>query len=150
MNEKYIEVSKKVINIIPLIMRQFDQELKTYDPLIIPAQLKLMGILANHRCNLTELAAKHNVTSATMSSSISNLVEKGWVTRYSDPSDRRVVHLELTDAGKAVVNHFFERINQRMCNYLAELSPEDLVKLEIGMDILEKTVNTKKDGQEKK
>lgn len=55
---------------------------------------------------MSELAERHRVTVASMTTAIDKLVRKGFARRDSDPSDRRVVLIRLEKPGHmAVIAH---------------------------------------------
>jgi DNA-binding MarR family transcriptional regulator len=52
--------------------------------------------------SLAELAGLLNLDSSTMSRTVNNLVNSGYVIRELDPKDRRYVTIELTENGRTV------------------------------------------------
>jgi DNA-binding MarR family transcriptional regulator len=54
-------------------------------------------------CRLTELADREAVTQPAMTQLVARLQAAGLVTRAADPADGRVVRVEITGAGKAVL-----------------------------------------------
>jgi len=88
---------------------------------------------------LTDLASMQGVSLPTMSSSISAMVERGWVKRSApDADDRRVVMIEVTSNGRAAL----ERVSRAAEGHLAEvLAPLDVParrRLQGGLGILRK------------
>jgi DNA-binding MarR family transcriptional regulator len=72
---------------------------------------------------LTDLASMQGVSLPTMSSSISAMVERGWVKRAAPEADRRVVMIEVTATGRAAL----ERVSRAAETHLAEvLAPLDV------------------------
>src|SRR5215469_8579250 len=51
-------------------------------------------------CRLTALAAAEGVTQPAMTQLVGRLADAGLVTKCADPADGRVVHVQLTDAGR--------------------------------------------------
>ena len=72
-----------------------------------------------------ELSRDLNIPLSTATRTMDWLVENGYAQRLSDPQDRRVVRVGLTDAGQeiyATINQFFiERIEK----LLGQLTPEE-------------------------
>jgi DNA-binding MarR family transcriptional regulator len=54
---------------------------------------------------LTELATREAVSQPAMTQLISRLEDAGLVQRVTDAADRRVVHVHVTDAGRAALAH---------------------------------------------
>ncbi len=130
-------VAQEIIKVIPQVMRTIGAERQGSGYTIPPAHFHLLAILANHPCNLSELAVRHAVSLPTMSNSISVLVERGWVNRVPLPDDRRQVLLELTPDGRVVLTEIKSRAEARVAEMLGKLSSDDLASLSAGLAVLE-------------
>jgi MarR family 2-MHQ and catechol resistance regulon transcriptional repressor len=60
---------------------------------------------------------------------IDNLERRGLVLRRRDPEDRRVVMVELTDAGRELISSIFPRHAEVVAAEMAVLAPEELRQL---------------------
>lgn len=127
---------REVLETIPLVMRTLHAELRHIEYALPPGHFRLLHILAKHPRNLSELAEKQRVSRPTMSNSISTLVERGWVKRVRDRHDRRMVLIELTPAGKAVLSETRREAEARVTDLLAPLSPAECDQLLAGLAIL--------------
>ena len=130
-------VAQEIVKVIPQVMRTIGAERQFSGHAMLPAHLHLLIILANHPCNLSELAVRHAVSLPTMSNSISVLVERGWVNRVPSPDDRRQVLLELTPDGRVVLTEIKSRAEARVAEVLGKLSSDDLASLSAGLAVLE-------------
>ena len=130
-------VAQGIVKVIPQIMRTIAAERQGSGYTIPPAHFHLLAILANHPCNLSELAVRHAVSLPTMSNSISVLVERGWVNRAPSPDDRRQVLLELTPDGRVVLTEIKSRAEARVAEVLGALSSDELAELAAGLAVLE-------------
>lgn len=74
--------------------------------------------------SLAELAGILNLDSSTMSRTVNNLVNNGYVLRELDPKDRRYVTIELTESGKAVFKEIESGMEQKFSAILKRI-PED-------------------------
>ena len=133
------ETAREILEIIPLVMRTVAAELRAADELPAPAHFGLLSILSIRPRMLTDLASMQGVSLPTMSSSISAMVERGWVKRSApDKDDRRVVMIEVTATGRAAL----ERVSRAAEGHLAEvLAPLDVParrRLQGGLGILRK------------
>jgi len=117
-------------------MRTLAAELRRTGHPVAPSHFRLLGMLAYHSCNLSELAARHAVSLPTMSNSITTLVEQGWVKRVPAVHDRRMVLIELTPAGQAVLAEAERQAEVRMTELLAPLSKADHDTLLAGLAVL--------------
>ena len=129
-------VAQEVVKVIPHVMRAIGAERPCSGHAIPPAHFRLLGILASHSCNLSELAVRQAVSLPTMSNSISVLVERGWVKRAPSLYDRRQVLLELTPDGRAVLADMKNRAEARVAELLGALSPDELADLAAGLAVL--------------
>jgi DNA-binding MarR family transcriptional regulator len=117
------EAAREILEIIPLVMRKVAAELRAAGELPAPAHFGLLSMLSVRPRMLTDLASLQGVSLPTMSSSISAMVERGWVKRTAPEEDRRVVIIEVTATGRAAL----ERVSRAAEAHLAEvLSPLDV------------------------
>ena len=116
------ETARELLDIMPLVMRTVAAELRSAGELPAPAHFGLLTTLSERGRTLTELAALRGVSLPTMSNSVTALVHRGWIRRASGGRDRRMVGLEVTAAGRAVL----ERVGKCAEGHLAEvLAPLD-------------------------
>ncbi len=134
-------VAQEIVKVIPLIMRTIVVEQQSSSYPTSPAHFRLLTILANHPCNLSELALRQAVSLPTMSNSISLLVERGWVKRVTWPQDRRQVLLEITPDGWAVLVEIKSQAEARVAELLDKLAPDDLKSLSAGLAVLEQALS---------
>lgn len=128
--------ARQVVEVIPLVMRTLALEMRSTGYLPAPVHCPLMVILTEGPHNLSELAEIQAVSLPTMSNSISALVERGWVTRVRAPYDRRMVLVELTPAGRAVLQDVKRSVEGRVGRLLASLSPAECDQLLTGLQVL--------------
>ena len=136
MSTKTHIAARQVLETVPLVMRTFHAELRHMEYGLAPVHFGLLVILAGHPRNLSELAERRKVSRPTMSNSISRLVERGWVKRVRDPHDRRMVLIELTPAGRAVLSEIRCAAEARMAELLDSLSPAECDQLLAGLAVL--------------
>ena len=107
-------------------------------------QVRLLKILRHEPRSLGELAERHGVTPSTMSRSVDVLVRRGWVSRESDPADRRQVILQLTDAGKAAQAEMDRHAEDSLTRLIEELDDRERAKLFAGMQALHALIERKR------
>lgn len=71
------------------------------------------------------LAIATHVTSGTMTTRVDRLLERGFVTRFPDPHDRRGVQVQLTEQGKYAVDGAFSDLLKSESSILAHVSTKD-------------------------
>ena len=74
---------------------------------------------------LGELASLESVQPPSMTRIIAALEEKGLVARVVDPTDRRVVRVEVSDAGRRVLMESRSRKNVYLARQLHRLTPDE-------------------------
>jgi MarR family transcriptional regulator, organic hydroperoxide resistance regulator len=126
----------EILEIIPLVMRVFASDLRHSGHGIVPAQFRLLGMLSRRAWTLTELAETQSVSLPTMSNTISTLEVRGWVTRTRSDEDRRVVLIEVTPEGRAIIEKVFQRAQDRFALLLANVTENELETLTQGLQIL--------------
>ena len=70
----------------------------------------LMFLLDNGRSTMTEIANMMLTPKSNVTAIINRLIKEEWVERISDPSDRRVIYIDITRNGKAVLKKGREEI----------------------------------------
>jgi MarR family transcriptional regulator, organic hydroperoxide resistance regulator len=131
-------VATEIIRTIPSVMRLVAAELRKQHSQLVPAQLGVLGALAEHSYNLSELAELSGVSLPTMSGTVSHLVAQGWVQRTRSPNDRRMIMVELTPDGRALLEQLVHHIVMHLSILLSPLSAAELGAIESGLVTLQK------------
>jgi DNA-binding MarR family transcriptional regulator len=79
---------------------------------------------------VTELAARLNITKASVTTGVNKLVSLGYVTKTQSSTDRRVYHVSLTTAGRQVVAAKYQALKEYGDFIEAALSEEETRQLE--------------------
>jgi DNA-binding MarR family transcriptional regulator len=132
------EAARDILQIVPLVMRAVAAELRSAGELPVPAQFGLLSILSQRPRMLTDLASLQGVSLPTMSSSISSMVDRGWVRRVAPEGDRRVVTVEVTAAGKAALDRVARAAEAHLAEVLAPLDAPSRRRLHGGLGVLRK------------
>ncbi|MBD8498063.1 MarR family winged helix-turn-helix transcriptional regulator [Paenibacillus arenosi] len=78
---------------------------------------------------VSDISQLLHVTSPTITQIINRLEESGWVERYMDPEDRRVVRVKLTSEGEQVAAQAKKRFMESFNGLLDHLGLEDSERL---------------------
>lgn len=78
---------------------------------------------------MVDIAAKMQMPLPGASRLVDRLVRRGMVTRLSDPNDRRVVRLSLTDAGRSGLQEVDSARQARIETCLRHLEPQTIDQL---------------------
>lgn len=91
-----------------------------------PQQMHALFIISAHdRLTMKELSEHLGITSPSATALVNRLVRMKWVTRITDPSNRRLVRLKIDTAGKAAMDKGMNERSKAMHDVLSLLSPED-------------------------
>jgi len=90
------------------------------------AQFNVLFALKFTEGNITqaELGKRLVVTRASITSVLDKLESKGWVKRVDVPENRRIHHVALTDAGRALVERVEPAYRREVHDVLSELSDD--------------------------
>lgn len=138
------EVATEMVQMIPVLMRKVHGYMRCNNESMASAHFRLLAILAKRSMTMTELADKQAISTATMSNSVSTLVEKGWVKRMPSPQDRRIIMVEITDLGREKLHEIDGHLHSSIKNSLKALSAEDLEQVGTGLRILHKLLAAEK------
>ena len=139
MTKKTQTVAQEILNVIPLVMRKINTELRqkkfhTKNPTLSPAHYSILCIISKHPCTQRELIVKQAVSPPSMSNSIQVLVKNGWIQRTRERQDRRYVWLELTAVGQKVL----EETDENIAKIVASLSVDECNQVHAGLAVLYK------------
>ena len=141
--EQARETARDILEIISLVMRTVAAELRAAGELSAPAHFGLLSMLAERPRILTELASLQGVSLPTMSSSISTMVERGWVRRTAPGEDRRVVMIEVTTPGRAALDRVARCAETHLAEVLAPLDVTARRRLQRGLGELHKVFSVR-------
>ena len=86
----------------------------------------ILGLVNSGVDRPSRLIEHFDVLPSTITFETDKLVTSGLLTRESDPSDRRVVRLSLTEEGRTLHRETVETVNAFLRPALGRLTPEEL------------------------
>ena len=90
-------------------------------------QLRVMHIIRVKGDPSTgELAEELHIRPATLTGLADRVEQKGFIRRWSDTSDRRVVRVGLTDEGSALLDEAVSNTRAHLDTILSHMSPSDV------------------------
>jgi len=79
--------------------------------------------------NITELAKELKLTKPTVTVAVDRLIEKGYVVKIHSDSDRRSLHLHLTEKGK-LINQMHDFAHEKLAEkFTGKLNHDELKQL---------------------
>jgi DNA-binding MarR family transcriptional regulator len=103
-------------------------------------QLSALYIIEHEPTTPGQLARRLMVTPAVVTGLIDRLERRGFVRRESESEDRRRIHLELTEAGRAAGASVRHELAGYFSCALTGLSDEERDRLSSGLDVLLKVI----------
>jgi DNA-binding MarR family transcriptional regulator len=132
------DLVQRFLDLQPVIRKRFqhelEHELRDEFQHVTIHQLTVLGHLRHHTLTMRELASELGVGESAATAVSDRLVRQGLVERHDDPHDRRIVRLELSAAGRSLVERLHESAAQKSATMLEALSDVQLAGL---VDILE-------------
>jgi DNA-binding MarR family transcriptional regulator len=110
--------------------------------LALPHYLLLRTLRDVGSMRASDVAESCGMKNSAVSMALQTLEERGFVSREHDASDRRVVHVTLSDKGLARLDEAEQERREAMRRYTATLPPEDLRVLARVMTTLIETMVT--------
>lgn len=130
------ELARRTLEFAPLVMRVMSAEMRQVYSGMHPGHMALMRILTYKPHTLSDLAEHMSVSPPTMSNTVNALEERGWVERRRAKDDRRLVWIDITDAGRAMMDSVAQNVEARMTNLLSDLDDEQSETVERCLTLL--------------
>jgi len=97
---------------------------------LTPVQQLVLGALCKDEgISAGDLGKKLTLDPATLSGILDRMVEAGWVVKETDPEDRRLLKIYLTDRAKMIAPKLMEERDKANEEVLGNLSLEEKVLL---------------------
>ncbi|MEU4494122.1 MarR family transcriptional regulator [Streptomyces sp. NBC_00210] len=98
-------LAEQLLRLTRRLHRSQKRQLESADIAITPAQSRLLRTLAHYDQppRMADLAARLEVVPRAVTSLVDGLEASGCVRRAPDPTNRRVIRIELTDTGRATL-----------------------------------------------
>lgn len=100
----------------------------------------LLAALTTRPHRVTELAARESITQPAITQLVNRLQQRGWVTRETDPGDRRVVLVTLTAAGHEMHQRMLGSYRALLHEQIATLDDADVEALVRAIEIIDRLI----------
>jgi DNA-binding MarR family transcriptional regulator len=123
---------------VPLVFRVIRAELRKHGAkeMSVPQYRTLNFVYRNEGASLSEVCDYIGLTLSTMSTLIEGLVAGGFITRRTDPEDRRRMILTLTEAGRARLQSAHAATMAYLEERLSQLPASDRATITLSMRML--------------
>lgn len=96
----------------------------------------LMQLYQRGYCGISDISDRFEISSAAASQHVENLVQAGLIGRTEDPHDRRAKQVQLSDRGRALIQHGFGARYQWVDQLAKAIDPKDQEKIAEALAIL--------------
>lgn len=119
-------LAEQLLRLTRRLHRSQKRQLEQAEIRITPAQSRLLRALAHYDAppRMADLAARLEVVPRAVTSLVDGLEAVGCVRRASDPGNRRVTRIELTDTGRAALRALRDARRAAAEDVLAPLTDE--------------------------
>jgi DNA-binding MarR family transcriptional regulator len=126
---KATEAAMNLVRTADLLVKRIGELIEPFD--LSPSSGLVLGILAdaNEPLSPHEIAERLILSRATMTGLLDSLEKRGYVRRAPHASDRRMLRIELTEAGRRVAHEFRLLVHRSQKTWLATLSRQEQSQL---------------------
>ena len=134
--DEIADLADRVRTIITPLARQLRQHANDG---LTPTLLSAIGTVGRRGpITLGELAAQERVSPPMITKLVVRLEAQGLVARTTDPADRRVSRVALTETGEAWLAEARARRNEWLAHRLSTLTTEDMDMLAASLPVIER------------
>ena len=126
---KATETAMNLVRTADLLVKRIAELVQPFD--LSPSSGLVLGILADSGDPLppNQIAERLIISRASATSLLDTLERRGYVRRKPHPEDRRMLLIELTDAGRQVAYEFRSVVHQHEKDWFAGFSEGELEQL---------------------
>lgn len=130
-NKIFNKLSINLFNLMFLLQHKLVRPQNMVRECPIPhSHVKLIYFLKNNGSySMSEVASILNISRSNMTPIVDKLIAEGFLIRYEDKNDRRIIRIEITQKAIEFIHSIEERIRENLREKLSKLSIEDAVLL---------------------
>jgi DNA-binding MarR family transcriptional regulator len=125
---------------VRLAAQSLARHVKDHTPSLAPHLFTVLAWLEEGPATAGDLASRERVSAPSMSKSVSELEERGLVSRTVDPHDARQKFVSLTAAGKRALLQGRKDRDRYTAALLVDCTPDELADLLRGAQLIRKVV----------
>ena len=96
----------------------------------------LMQLYQRGHCGISDISDRFEISNAAASQHVDNLVQAGLIGRTEDPRDRRAKQIQISEKGRALIQHGFGARYQWVDQLVRAIDPKDQEKIAEALTIL--------------
>ena len=136
---EYSVIQEKLLSLLPVwnyqVAKPFKQLLDEGISLEMYYCIKTLQ-WAGGSATMSQIATWTKVPKQQMTKMVNRLVEQEFVTRFDDPTDRRIVKIQITDKANEYIDHFLSHNASCFRPLLDGMDQKTLEEFGRGLDIL--------------
>ena len=126
---KIDQIAENLITIHPLLYKSISRPMRNQTS-ITPGGMFVMGSLKRHGIlSMSDIGKCLSMPKPHITVIVDKLIEEGYVERQSDPKDRRIVNILLTEKGLTDFEDIKQAVSENLKSKLVILSEEELDQL---------------------
>jgi len=125
---------------VRLAAQSLARHVKDHTPYLAPHLFTVLAWLEEGPATAGDLAVRERVSAPSMSKSVSELEDRGYVSRTVDPNDARQKIVSLTASGRRALLQGRKDRDLYVAALLVDCTPEELEGLQRGAALLRKVV----------
>jgi DNA-binding MarR family transcriptional regulator len=143
------EATQELLSVLPLLNRMMAAELRQEagEETTMP-QFRVLAYLTEGPMTLSALAKRRRVSLQSAGELVQSLVERGWIRREADPTDRRQWQLHLTDKGRQQYEHAQQRMLLRLVPLMEKLSKAEMEAVQTALPALHRVLTSSDEAKE--
>lgn len=136
------EVARKAKRIFPLMGRLMEANMRIMEvserggERLPPVHFHVLTALNNRPFTLSDLAEFLAISPASLSRTVTVLEDRAWLTRTRSNEDRRIVTINITEAGHDVLEEVERRSEDYLIGVFEKLDDEHLQTVLDGLEVL--------------
>ena len=133
------QLAKLIMQTVPLIARTLDASLRQLNQNLSPTHFGLLMMLTQGPAvSQSDLAERLHISPSTLSATVEALVRRDWIKRKPSSQDRRVILIEITPGGRAVLEQSHHQVLEVLMKVIATVSESDRDDINIGLRALQR------------
>lgn len=141
-DQKLSIIADDILQFLPLFYRKIlKMSYTNTGSNLINMQFHVVAMLMSRGIMPTsEIGRRLGISGPNVTSLIDRLIEQGYVKRFPDTADRRVIKIALTAKGKQFFVKRKKQINANIKNNLSVLQPEEVKTLYVAIEAFKKFI----------
>jgi DNA-binding MarR family transcriptional regulator len=124
-------IAENLLSIHPLLYKSISKPMRTQTS-VTPGGMFVMGSLKRHgMLSMSDIGKCLSMPKPHITVIVDRLIEEGYVERHSDPNDRRIVNIIITEKGLRDFEEIKQAVSETLKNKLLLLSKDELEILSV-------------------